>query len=108
MMYYISEKGIYVNEIEDIRDLVSEDIFRATENIMNEEIKELNKDIEHYKEQYEFYEARLDEATTIATEQQNEIEALIEYLTTCKRINKQQIINSLKHIEKLNTDIIDS
>ena len=107
-MYYISEKGIYVNEIEDIRDLVSEDIFRATEGILNEEIKEANKDIEHYKEQYEFYEARLDEATTIATEQQRVIEELLEYLTTSKRTNKQQIINTLKYIEKLNTDIIDS
>ena len=107
MLHYISNKGIYVRDIEDIRDLVDEDIYRATEGILKEEVEEVNKDKEHYKEQYEFYEERLDNATTIATEQQRVIEELLEYLTTSKRTNKQQIINTLKHIEKLNTDIID-
>ena len=29
MMYYLDSKGVYVNDIEDLRDIVTDDIYEA-------------------------------------------------------------------------------
>lgn len=108
MMYYLDTKGIYVTDMEDIRDIVTEDIYKAVEGLHNEEVKACKEDIAHYKEEYESYEYRLDNATTIAHEQQRIIEEVLIDLNSGKRINRQQILRTLQVLADLSTDIIDS
>ena len=108
MMYYLDSKGIYVTDMEDIRDVVTEDIYKAVEGMHNEEVKACKEDIAHYKEEFEDYEIRLDNATNEAYEGRRIIEELIIDYEGGKRVNKQALIRTLKQLYSIMDNVIDS
>lgn len=102
MMHYISEKGIYVNEMEDIRDLVSEDIYNAVEKMHEEEILELKDECKSGDEVIEEYEMRFEDCKRELYEAQNLIKELCNMVENSKRLNREKlrelIIETWQHI----------
>ena len=58
MMYYLDSKGVYVNDIEDLRDIVTDDIYEAVEGMHNDEIRQLKDECDTGDELLEEYECR--------------------------------------------------
>ena len=56
MMYYLDSKGIYVNDIEDLRDIVTDDIYEAVEGMHNDEIRQLKDECDTGDEIIEEYD----------------------------------------------------
>ena len=54
MMYYL-DRGIYVSKIEDLRDIVTDDIYEAVEGLHNDEIKQLKDECDTGDEIIEQY-----------------------------------------------------
>ena len=91
MMYYLDSKGIYVNDIEDLRDIVTDDIYEAVEGMHNDEIKQLKDECDTGDEIIEEYACRLDECKSNLYEAQELCKQLLNILTDSKRLNRDKL-----------------
>ena len=91
MMYYLDSKGVYVNDIEDLRDIVTDDIYEAVEGMHNDEIRQLKDECDTGDEIIEEYEVRLDECKSNLYEAQELCKQLLNILTDSKRLNRDKL-----------------
>ena len=91
MMYYLDSKGVYVNDIEDLRDIVTDDIYEAVEGMHNDEIKQLRDECDTGDELLEQYECRLDECTSNLYEAQELCKQLLNMVDSSKRLNRDKL-----------------
>ena len=90
-MYYLDSKGIYVNDIEDLRDIVTDDIYEAVEGLHNDEIKQLKDECDTGDELLEEYEVRLDECKSNLYEAQELCKQLLNMVDSSKRLNRDKL-----------------
>ena len=91
MMYYLDSKGIYVNDIEDLRDIVTDDIYEAVEGMHNDEIRQLKDECDTGYEIIEQYEGRLDECKSNLYEAQELCKQLLNMVDSSKRLNRDKL-----------------
>ena len=91
MMYYLDSKGIYVNDIEDLRDIVTDDIYEAVEGMHNDEIRQLKDECDTGDELLEEYEVRLDECKSNLYEAQELCKQLLNMVDSSKRLNRDKL-----------------
>ena len=91
MMYYLDSKGIYVNDIEDLRDIVTDDIYEAIEGIHNDDIRQLKDECDTGDELLEEYECRLDECKSNLYEAQELCKQLLNMVDSIKRLNRDKL-----------------
>ena len=91
MMYYLDSKGIYVNDIEDLRDIVTDDIYEAVEGMHNDEIRQLKDECDTGDEIIEEYEVRLDECKSKLYEAQELCKQLLNMVDSSKRLNRDKL-----------------
>ena len=91
MMYYLDSKGIYVNDIEDLRDIVTDDIYEAVEGMHNDEIRQLKDECDTGDEIIEEYEVRLDECKSNLYEAQELCKQLLDMVDSSKRLNRDKL-----------------
>ena len=90
-MYYLDSKGIYVNDIEDLRDIVTDDIYEAVEGLHNDEIRQLKDECDTGDEIIEEYEVRLDECKSNLYEAQELCKQLLNMVDSSKRLNRDKL-----------------
>ena len=90
-MYYLDSKGVYVNDIEDLRDIVTDDIYEAVEGLHNDEIKQLKDECDTGDELLEEYECRLDECKSNLCEAQELCKQLLNMVDSSKRLNRDKL-----------------
>ena len=90
-MYYLDSKGVYVNDIEDLRDIVTDDIYEAVEGLHNDEIKQLKDECDTGDELLEEYECRLDECKSYLYEAQELCKQLLNMVDSSKRLNRDKL-----------------
>ena len=91
MMYYLDSKGVYVNDIEDLRDIVTDDIYEAIEGMHNNEIRQLKDECDTGDEIIEEYEVRLDECKSNLYEAQELCKQLLNMVDSSKRLNRDKL-----------------
>ena len=91
MMYYLDSKGVYVNDIEDLRDIVTDDIYEAMEGMHNDEIKQLKDECDTGDELLEEYESRSDECKSNLYEAQELCKQLLDMVDSSKRLNRDKL-----------------
>ena len=91
MMYYLDSKGVYVNDIEDLRDIVTDDIYEAVEGMHNDEIRQLKDECDTGDELLEEYEVRLDECKSNLYEAQELCKQLLNMVDSSKRLNRDKL-----------------
>ena len=91
MMYYLDSKGVYVNDIEDLRDIVTDDIYEAVEGMHNDEIRQLKDECDTGDEIIEEYEVRLDECKSNLYEAQELCKQLLNMVDSSKRLNRDKL-----------------
>ena len=91
MMYYLDSKGVYVNDIEDLRDIVTDDIYEAVEGMHNDEIRQLKDECDTGDEIIEEYEVRLDECKSNLYEAQELCKQLLDMVDSSKRLNRDKL-----------------
>ena len=90
-MYYLDSKGVYVNDIEDLRDIVTDDIYEAVEGMHNDEIRQLKDECDTGDEIIEEYEVRLDECKINLYEAQELCKQLLNMVDSSKRLNRDKL-----------------
>ena len=90
MMYYL-DRGIYVSKIEDLRDIVTDDIYEAVEGMHNDEIRQLKDECDTGDELLEQYECRLDECKSNLYEAQELCKQLLNMVDSSKRLNRDKL-----------------
>ena len=90
-MYYLDSKGVYVNDIEDLRDIVKDDVFEAIEGIHNDEIRQLLDECKASDEVIEEYACRLDECKSNLYEAQELCKQLLNMVDSSKRLNRDKL-----------------
>ena len=90
-MYYLDSKGVYVNDIEDLRDIVTDDIYEAIEGMHNDDIKQLKDECDTGDELLEEYECRLDECKSNLYEAQELCKQLLNMVDSSKRLNRDKL-----------------
>ena len=90
-MYYLDSKGVYVNDIEDLRDIVTDDIYEAVEGMHNDEIRQLKDECDTGDEIIEEYEVRLDECKSNLYEAQELCKQLLNMVDSSKRLNRDKL-----------------
>ena len=108
MMHYISEKGIYVNKMEDIRDLVSEDVYNAVEKIHEEEILELKDECKSGDEIIEEYEMRFEDCKSQLYEAQRIARILLDTVDGEKRLNRKVLRDLIIDLHRVIDNGIDA
>ena len=91
MMYYLDSKGVYVNDIEDLRDIVTDDIYEAIEGMHNDDIRQLKDECDTGDEIIEEYEVRLDECKSNLYEAQELCKQLLNMVDSSKRLNRDKL-----------------
>ena len=91
MMYYLDSKGVYVNDIEDLRDIVTDDIYEAVEGMHNDEIRQLKDECDTGDELLEEDECRLDERKSNLYEAQELCKQLLNMVDSSKRLNRDKL-----------------
>ena len=91
MMYYLDSKGVYVNDIEDLRDIVTDDIYEAIEGMHNDDIRQLKDECDTGDELLEEYERRLDECKSNLYEAQELCKQLLNMVDSSKRLNRDKL-----------------
>ena len=111
-MTYVKTLDVYVSKVEDLRDKIAEDVYEVVEELVEGRMDEISDKYENLKDEFEVYEASLEECRTTIIEQTSilydsskEIENLIEYLNSANRINRDKIKNILRKIDLV--DIAD-
>ena len=90
-MYYLDTKGVYVSDIEDLRDIVTDDIYMAVEGIHNDDIRQLKDECDTGDEIIEQYECRLDECKSNLYEAQRLCKQLLDMVTDSKRLSRDKL-----------------
>ena len=90
-MYYLDSKGIYVNDIEDLRDIVTDDIYEAIEGMHNDDIRQLKDECDTGDELLEEYEVRFDECKSNLYEAQELCKQLLNMVDSSKRLNRDKL-----------------
>lgn len=113
---YVESLGIYVNNVEDLRDKISEDMYELIEHLIATENDSLEEDYCNLKDELEVYEYELEsfrssfnEILSLVNKLNKELGELYDYVSNTKRINREKIFNSIKKV-KLESiqDIIDN
>lgn len=102
-MYYISEFGIYVNKVEDLRGKISEEIYEVIEKLIdkdetNEENDILKDELHSYEMSMEELRFNMNEIENISDKIEDNIFKLMDYTTNAKRIDRREIESKLGHI----------
>ena len=91
MMYYLASKGVYVNDIEDLRDIVTDDRYEAIEGMHNDDIRRLKDECDTGDELLEEYECRWDECKSNLYEAQELCKQLLDMVDSSKRLNRDKL-----------------
>lgn len=105
-MVYVDSLGIYVNKVEDLRDKVSEDIYEVIEHLSSVDTRDIEEKYFNLQDEFEVYESMLEnyrssfnEILDLVNKFDNELDELYDYVSDTKRINRKEILSSLKNIE---------
>lgn len=91
---YLMEEEKFINSIDDLEDVVSEEVFKFLESNKeddNQIIEDLKEEIDVYSDDNLCYRNSILDAV-------KEVEEIIEFINGSKRLNKNSLLNKLNNL----------